>query len=113
MPARARIVLLAGDGLSTRVMYHSLREEFDVVEVVLEDATSTRTDSLNVMRTIQLLERHQPPNNSHEGYLNGVIALPRFTRPLAKLLFTHRDYVIQNDVSDPLHEVVHMVAVGR
>ncbi|QAU24673.1 formyl transferase [Dyella sp. M7H15-1] len=36
MPARARIVLLAGDGLSTRVMYHGLREEFDIVEVILE-----------------------------------------------------------------------------
>jgi hypothetical protein len=40
MSARARIVLLAGDGLSTRVMYHSLREEFDVVEVLLEDKPS-------------------------------------------------------------------------
>ena len=36
MPARTRIVMLAGDGLSTRVMYHSLREEFDIVEVLLE-----------------------------------------------------------------------------
>ena len=36
MSAKARIVLLAGDGLSTRVMYHALREEFDIVEVIIE-----------------------------------------------------------------------------
>jgi phosphoribosylglycinamide formyltransferase-1 len=36
MSARARIVLLAGDGLSTRAMYHGLCEEFDIVEVMLE-----------------------------------------------------------------------------
>lgn len=40
MSARARIVLLAGDGLSTRVMYHGLREEFDIVEVMLEQKPS-------------------------------------------------------------------------
>lgn len=36
MPARTRIVLLASDGLSTRAMYHGLREEFDIIEVILE-----------------------------------------------------------------------------
>ena len=41
MSARARIVLLAGDGLSTRVMYHNLREEFDIVEVMLERKPSS------------------------------------------------------------------------
>jgi phosphoribosylglycinamide formyltransferase-1 len=40
MSARARIVLLASDGLSTRVIYHGLREEFDIVEVMLERKTS-------------------------------------------------------------------------
>jgi folate-dependent phosphoribosylglycinamide formyltransferase PurN len=58
MPARARIVFLAGDGLSTRVMYHSLREEFDVVEVVLEDKPSAlkmlrhRARKLGVIQTL-------------------------------------------------------------
>lgn len=58
MSARARIVLLAGDGLSTRVMYHSLREEFDVVEVVLEDKPSAlkmlrhRARKLGVIQTL-------------------------------------------------------------
>jgi phosphoribosylglycinamide formyltransferase 1 len=41
MPAKTRIVLLAGDGLSTRVMYHALCEEFDVVEVLIESKPST------------------------------------------------------------------------
>ncbi|GFZ87337.1 formyl transferase [Dyella caseinilytica] len=40
MPAKVRIVMLAVDCLSTRAMYHSLREEFDIVEVVLERKTS-------------------------------------------------------------------------
>jgi phosphoribosylglycinamide formyltransferase 1 len=40
MSARARIVLLAGDGLSTWAMYHGLREEFDIVEVILESKPS-------------------------------------------------------------------------
>ncbi len=58
MSVRARIVLLAGDGLSTRVMYHSLREEFDVVEVVLEDKPSAlrmlrrRARKLGVFQTL-------------------------------------------------------------
>lgn len=42
MSGRARIVLLAGDGLSTQVMYHGLREEFDIVGVILERKPSTR-----------------------------------------------------------------------
>jgi folate-dependent phosphoribosylglycinamide formyltransferase PurN len=58
MSARARIVLLAGDGLSTRVMYHGLREEFDIVEVVLEDKPSAlgmlrhRARKLGVIQTL-------------------------------------------------------------
>lgn len=46
MTARARIVLLAGDGLSTRAMYHGLRAEFDIVEVILERKPS----ALNMLR---------------------------------------------------------------
>ncbi len=58
MSDRARIVLLAGDGLPTRVMYHSLREAFDVVEVVLEDKPSAfkmlrhRARKLGMMQTL-------------------------------------------------------------
>lgn len=36
MSGRVRVVLLAGDGLSTRVIYHGLCGEFDIVEVMLE-----------------------------------------------------------------------------
>jgi phosphoribosylglycinamide formyltransferase 1 len=42
MPAKTRIVLLAGDGPPTRVIYHALREEFDIVRVILEDRPSAR-----------------------------------------------------------------------
>jgi phosphoribosylglycinamide formyltransferase 1 len=58
MPAKTRIVLLAGDGLSTRVMYHGLREEFDIVEVVLERKPSAykmlryRARTLGVVQTL-------------------------------------------------------------
>jgi phosphoribosylglycinamide formyltransferase 1 len=58
MSARARIVLLAGDGLSTRVMYHALREVFDIVEVVLEQKPSVlkmlrhRASKLGVVQTV-------------------------------------------------------------
>jgi phosphoribosylglycinamide formyltransferase 1 len=46
MPGKARIVLLASDGLSTRVMYHALRGEFDVVGVILE----RKPPALNMLR---------------------------------------------------------------
>lgn len=36
MPARPRIALLAGEGWSTCAMYHGLREEFEVVAVIVE-----------------------------------------------------------------------------
>jgi phosphoribosylglycinamide formyltransferase 1 len=58
MQAKARIVLLAGDGLSTRAMYHGLREEFDVIEVVLERKPSAvkmlryRARTLGLMQTL-------------------------------------------------------------
>ncbi len=58
MSARTRIVLLAGDGLSTRVMYHGLREEFDIVEVLLERKPSAlkmlrhRARKLGVAQTL-------------------------------------------------------------
>ena len=58
MSVRLRIVLLAGDGLSTRVMYHGLREEFDIVEVVLERKPSAlkmlrhRARKLGMARTL-------------------------------------------------------------
>src|SRR5437588_11348827 len=31
-----KIVMLAGEGRSTRILYHSLKEEFDIVAVILE-----------------------------------------------------------------------------
>lgn len=58
MSGRARIVLLAGDGLSTRVMYHGLREEFDIVEVMIERKPSAlkmlryRARKLGVVQTL-------------------------------------------------------------
>src|SRR4051812_11586549 len=35
-----RLVMLARDGEATRVLYHSLRREFEVVRVILEDPIS-------------------------------------------------------------------------
>jgi phosphoribosylglycinamide formyltransferase 1 len=40
MSPKTRIVLLAGDGLVTRAMYHDLRQEFDIVQVILESKPS-------------------------------------------------------------------------
>lgn len=37
MPARPRIVMLAGPGLSTTLMYNGLRDACDIIAVVLED----------------------------------------------------------------------------
>jgi len=36
MPARPRIALLAGEGWSTNAMYNGLREEFEIVAVIVE-----------------------------------------------------------------------------
>jgi folate-dependent phosphoribosylglycinamide formyltransferase PurN len=36
MPPRPRIALLAGEGWSTNAMYHALREEFEIVAVIVE-----------------------------------------------------------------------------
>jgi phosphoribosylglycinamide formyltransferase 1 len=58
MPAKTRIVLLASDCLSTRAIYHRLREEFDIVEVILEDKPSAlkmlryRARTLGVLQTL-------------------------------------------------------------
>jgi phosphoribosylglycinamide formyltransferase 1 len=58
MPAKTRIVLLAGDGSPTRVIYHALREEFDIVRVILEDKPSAlsmlryRARKLGVIKTL-------------------------------------------------------------
>lgn len=58
MSARTRIVLLAGDGLSTRAMYHGLCEEFDIVAVMLERKPSAfkmlrhRARKLGLTRTL-------------------------------------------------------------
>ncbi|WNL47093.1 formyl transferase [Dyella sp. BiH032] len=36
MPPRPRIALLAGEGWTTHAMYHALRNEFDIVAVIIE-----------------------------------------------------------------------------
>ncbi|GLQ97656.1 formyl transferase [Dyella mobilis] len=56
MSARAKIVLLAGEGLSTQVMYHGLREEFDVVEVILEQKPSALKMLRHRARKLGLLQ---------------------------------------------------------
>jgi phosphoribosylglycinamide formyltransferase 1 len=58
MPDRARIVLLASDCLSTRAMYHGLREEFDIAGVILERKPSAfkmlryRARKLGMLQTL-------------------------------------------------------------
>ncbi|MBE1162294.1 formyl transferase [Dyella acidiphila] len=58
MSLKTRIVLLAGDGLSTRGMYHGLKDEFDIVAVVLEQKPSAlkmlryRARTLGILQTL-------------------------------------------------------------
>ena len=40
--SRSKIVLLAGPGISTRVLYHALKEEFDIDHIILEAPVSKK-----------------------------------------------------------------------
>jgi folate-dependent phosphoribosylglycinamide formyltransferase PurN len=48
--------LLAGDGWSTRAMYHSLRDDFDIVAVILENKPSARKMLRHRVRKLGLME---------------------------------------------------------
>ena len=56
MPPRPRIALLAGEGWSTRAMYHGLRGDFDIVAVILENKPSARKMLRHRMRKLGLVE---------------------------------------------------------
>ena len=56
MPPRPRIALLAGYGWSTRAMYHSLRDDFDIVAVILENKPSARKMLRHRVRKLGLVE---------------------------------------------------------
>ncbi|AIF47923.1 formyltransferase family protein [Dyella japonica] len=52
MPDRPRVVLLAGDGLSTKLMYNGLRANCDIVAVVMEEKPSSVTMIRHRMKTL-------------------------------------------------------------
>lgn len=52
MPMSERVVLLAGDGPSTRMVYHALRKRYDDVVVVLEEGPRRRQMLLRRVRTL-------------------------------------------------------------
>lgn len=58
MPPRPRIALLAGEGWTTNAMYHALREEFDIVAVIVEHKPSAvkmlrhRARKLGLIKTL-------------------------------------------------------------
>lgn len=56
MPPRPRIALLAGEGWSTRAMYHSLRADFEIVAVILENKPSARKMLRHRVHKLGLIE---------------------------------------------------------
>lgn len=100
MSGRARIVLLAGDGLSTRVMYHGLREEFDIVDVILEDKPSTRKMLGYRARTLGLLQ-----TAGQVGFILYNRLLGRASRPRIEQLL-HRHGL--SDAPIPAQAITHV-----
>src|SRR5437016_2279654 len=38
----AKIVLLAGEGISTNILYHALKDDLDIYSIILEDPVSKK-----------------------------------------------------------------------
>lgn len=105
MRPRPRVVMLAGPGLSTDIMYNGLRESCDVVAVVLEDKQSARAMLRYRARTLGLFTTL------------GQVAFIAFSRWLGKASRARMKALMQHygldDAPVPTESVMRVASANR